>query len=72
MLSQDERTAASAALVAKWVSLKAPILNKAPGKAPGEAPGEAPSEASGDAAGEASCEASGEAACEYGGGTANP
>ena len=45
MLSQDERTAASAALVAKWVSLKAPILNKAPGKAPGEAPGNAPSKA---------------------------
>ena len=45
MLSQDERTAASAALVAKWVSLKAPILNKAPGKGPGEAPGKAPSKA---------------------------
>jgi hypothetical protein len=45
VLSQDERTAASAALVAKWVSLKAPILNKAPGKGPGEAPGKAPSKA---------------------------
>ena len=45
MLAHDERTAASAALVAKWVSLKVPMLSEAPGKAPGEVPGKAPSKA---------------------------